>query len=162
MRSRPAAGHNQVTPMIDTATVSEILAHKGAAVCTISPEATVFEAVRLMTEKNIGSLAVVENGRLAGIVSERDYTRKVTLHGKTSKTTLVREILSDPVITVTPNHTIEACLRLMTEHRFRHLPVLVNGQLAGLVSIGDIVNWIITAQRARIEQLQTYISGVPG
>lgn len=146
---------------MDTTKISEILALKGGTVWHISPNATVFDAVQMMAEKNVGALAVVENGRLVGMVSERDYTRKVILHGKASKTTPVREILSDQVISVTPDHTIEACLRLMTEHRIRHLPVLVNNQLAGIISIGDLVNWIISAQRTQIEQLQTYITGLP-
>jgi len=146
---------------MDTTKISEILALKGGTVWHISPGATVFDAVQMMAEKNVGALAVVENGRLVGMVSERDYTRKVILHGKASKTTPVREILSGQVIAVTPDHTIEACLRLMTEHRIRHLPVLVNQQLAGIISIGDLVNWIISAQRTQIEQLQTYITGLP-
>lgn len=147
--------------MIDTTHISEIISSKGSTVWNVSPETTVFDAIQLMAEKNIGALAVLEGGRLIGVVSERDYTRKVILRGKASKTTSVREILSGQVISVTPEHSVEECLRLMTENRIRHLPVLQQGQLAGIISIGDLVNWIISAQRSHIEQLQTYISGVP-
>ncbi|HEU5068929.1 MAG TPA: CBS domain-containing protein [Verrucomicrobiae bacterium] len=148
--------------MIDTTTISEILEAKGSNVYSVTPETTVFDAIKTMAEKNIGALAVVDAGRLIGILSERDYTRKVVLQGKSSKSTQVREIISGGIISVTPGHTVEECLRLMTNHRVRHLPVLVNGQLAGLVSIGDLVNSVISAQRAAIEQLQAYIGGVPG
>ena len=142
-------------------TISEILHHKGNQVWSISPEATVFDAIQLMSDKNIGALLVTEADRLLGILTERDYTRKVALKGKSSKQTAVKEILSGQVIHVTPDHTIEECMRLMTEHRVRHLPVVENNRLLGVVSIGDLVNWIITAQSSTINQLQTYISGVP-
>ena len=143
-------------------TISEILNHKGATVWSISPDATVFEAIVMMTDKNIGALLVTEQGKLVGIVSERDYTRKVVIKGKASKTTAVREILSSHVISVSPSHTVEECMRLMTDHHFRHLPVLEGDRIAGIVSIGDLVNWIISAQTSTISQLQTYITGVPG
>ncbi len=142
-------------------TISEILAHKGNQTWSISPEATVYEAIELMADKNIGALLVTQAGRLVGIVTERDYTRKVALKGKSSKQTAVREILSGHVIHVSPEHTVEDCMRLMTDHRVRHLPVLEGEQIAGVVSIGDLVNWNITAQSSTIHQLQTYISGVP-
>jgi CBS domain-containing protein len=122
----------------------------------------VFDAITLMAEKNIGALLVVQDGKLVGIMSERDYTRKVALRGKVSKQTSVKEILSGQVISITPTHTIEDCLRLMTEHRVRHLPVLDGDKILGIISIGDLVNWIISAQTATIQQLQAYISGVPG
>jgi len=115
----------------------------------------------MMADKNVGALLVTENGRLVGIISERDYTRKVVLKGKVSKTTAVREVLSSQVTHVTPSHTVQECLRLMTDHHFRHLPVLDGERIAGIVSIGDLVNWIISAQTATISQLQTYITGVP-
>ena len=143
-------------------TISEILNHKGATVWSISPDATVFEAIVMMTDKNIGALLVTEQGKLVGIVSERDYTRKVVIKGKASKTTAVREILSSHVISVSPSHTVEECMRLMTDHHFRHLPVLDGEKVVGIISIGDLVNWIISAQHATISQLQTYITGVPG
>ncbi len=148
--------------MNPNSTISEILSRKGAAAWSISPDATVFEAVQLMADKNVGAVLVTENGRLVGIISERDYTRKVALKGKASKTTAVKEVLSSNVIHVSPAHTVEECLRLMTDHRIRHLPVLEGGNIVGIVSIGDLVNWIISAQHTTISQLQTYITGVPG
>ena len=148
--------------MNSNATISEILSHKGTAAWSISPDATVFEAVQMMADKNVGALLVTENDKLVGIISERDYTRKVVLKGKVSKSTAVREVLSSQVIHVAPSHTVQECLRLMTDHHFRHLPVLDGNRIAGIVSIGDLVNWIISAQTATISQLQTYITGVPG
>lgn len=148
--------------MIPEGSINEILGHKGSSVWTVSPEATVFEAIQMMSDKNVGALLVTENGRLIGIVSERDYTRKVALKGKSSKELKVREIIPDNVFSVTPQHTIEECLRLMTERRVRHLPVLEGDKIVGVVSIGDLVNWIISAQSTTIRQLETYISGVPG
>jgi CBS domain-containing protein len=142
-------------------TINEILIHKGSQVWSISPEATVFDAIQLMADKNIGALLVTQAEKLLGILTERDYTRKVALKGKSSKQTAVKEILSGQVIHVTPDHTVEECMRLMTDHRVRHLPVLEGDQIVGVVSIGDLVNWIITAQSSTIHQLQTYISGVP-
>jgi CBS domain-containing protein len=147
--------------MTPIGTIREILNTKGSAVWTISPEATVFEAIKLMADKNVGALLVTERDKLVGIISERDYTRKVALRGKSSKEMAVREILSGQVIHVTAAQTVEECMRLMTEHRIRHLPVLDGEKIAGLVSIGDLVNWIITAQSSTIHQLQTYITGYP-
>jgi CBS domain-containing protein len=147
--------------MNPNSTISEILSHKGNQVWSISPEATVFDAIQLMADKNIGALLVTEGERLVGIVTERDYTRKVALKGKVSKQTAVREILSGQIIQVQPDHTIEDCMRLMTDHRVRHLPVLEGERIVGLISIGDLVNWIITAQQSTIQQLQTYIAGYP-
>lgn len=141
--------------------IREILNHKGNNVWTIAPDATVFEAIQMMADKNIGALLVIEGEKLIGIISERDYTRKVILKGRASKETLVRDILSGKIIFVTPDHTIEECMRLMTEHRIRHLPVLDGTRIAGVVSIGDLVNWIISAQNSAIHQLQTYITGFP-
>jgi len=142
-------------------TVREVLRVKGNRAWSISPSATVFEAIRLMAEKNVGALLVTDGEKLVGIISERDYTRKVALKGKASKDTAVREILSDHIISVTPDNTVEECMRLMTDHRVRHLPVLEAGTIMGVISIGDLVNSIISAQRTTIQQLQTYISGVP-
>jgi CBS domain-containing protein len=125
----------------------------------VSPDTSVFDAIQLMAEKNIGALLVMENDRLLGIISERDYTRKVVLHGKTSRQTTVREIMFSPVISVTPQHSVDECMRIMTDKRVRHLPILENQRVVGIVSIGDIVNWIISAQRARIDHLENYITG---
>ena len=143
-------------------TISDILNQKGGNVWTIDPDATVFEGIKLMAEKNIGALLVTDKGRLVGILSERDYTRKIALRGKSSKQTAVKEILSGQVIHVSPGHTVEECMRLMTDHRVRHLPVLDKDRILGVVSIGDLVNWIISAQTTTIHQLQTYITGYPG
>jgi CBS domain-containing protein len=148
--------------MIPAGTIHDILHHKGASAWTISPDATVFEAIQLMADKNVGALLVTDKNKLVGIVSERDYTRKVALKGKSSKELKVREIVSERVLHVTPAHSVEDCMRLMTEHRVRHLPVLEGEKIAGVVSIGDLVNWIISAQTTTIHQLQTYISGYPG
>lgn len=148
--------------MIPTGTINEILRNKGNAVWTVPPDTTVFEAIQKMADKNVGALVVTDNEKLIGIISERDYTRKVALKGKSSKELKVREILSDRVIHVAPTHSIEECMRLMTEHRVRHLPVIDGEKIAGIVSIGDLVNWIISAQSTTIRQLETYISGYPG
>lgn len=145
--------------MIPTGTINEILQHKGTQVWTVAPEATVFEAIQLMSDKNVGALLVVENGVLRGILSERDYTRKVALRGKTSREVRVREIISEKVTIATPQHSIEDCMRLMTENRIRHLPVMQGSEIKGIVSIGDLVNWIISAQTTTIHQLETYITG---
>jgi len=139
--------------------ISTLLHHKTAALWSIAPEATVFEAIKLMAEKNIGSLLVMSGGKLVGVFSERDYTRKIALQGKSSKDTRVREIASSPVVSVTPNHSVEDCMKLMTENRVRHLPVLDGEKVVGLVSIGDLVNWIISAQNAAIAQMEQYIAG---
>jgi CBS domain-containing protein len=148
--------------MIPSGTINEIIDYKGAAVWTISPEATVFEAIQMMSDKNVGAILVMEKEKLIGIISERDYTRKVVLKGKSSKELKVREIIPDRVLSVSPAHTIEECMRLMTEKRVRHLPVLNHDKLVGVVSIGDLVNWIISAQSTTIRQLETYITGYPG
>jgi CBS domain-containing protein len=147
--------------MNPNATISEILHVKGSQVWSISKEAMVFDAIQLMADKNIGALLVIEAGKLVGILTERDYTRKIALKGKSSKQTAVKEILSGEVIHITPDHTIEECMRLMTDHRVRHLPVVEGEKLLGIVSIGDLVNWIISAQSSTIQQLQTYIAGYP-
>jgi CBS domain-containing protein len=139
--------------------VSSLLHHKGATVWHISPEATVFDAIQLMADKNIGALPVMAQGRLSGIFTERDYTRKIALAGKTSKQTLVKEITSTNVITVSPDESVEECMRLMTEHRIRHLPVVQNNEVMGIISIGDLVNSIISCQDAAIAQMESYISG---
>ena len=140
-------------------TVDAILKQKGSRVWTIPGEATVFEAIQLMAARNIGALVVMSDDKLEGIFTERDYTRKVALQGKSSKDTPVNEILSPNLVVAAPTSTIEECMRLMTQNRVRHLPILDNNQLVGLVSIGDLVNWIISAQSVEILQLQSYIAG---
>ncbi|MBK7614026.1 MAG: CBS domain-containing protein [Vitreoscilla sp.] len=141
-------------------TVTEILKGKPEAVThTISPGASVFEAVKLMALKNIGALLVVEAGKVVGIVTERDYARKIALLERVSKDTPVSEIMSSPVMYVHPQQTCEECMALMTENRLRHLPVISAGELVGLISIGDLVKDIISQQRFIIEQLEHYIAG---
>jgi CBS domain-containing protein len=135
------------------------LHHKGASVWIIPPDATVFEAIQVLAKKNIGALPVMEGDKLIGIFSERDYTRKVALEGKTSQKTKVRDILTVNVATISPNDTVEDAMRLMSERHVRHLPVLEDGKMVGFVSIGDMVNWIISAQTAAIDQLEAYVSG---
>ena len=147
--------------MIPSGTINEILTQKGSGIWTIPPDATVFEAIQMMAEKNVGALLVTDQGKLMGVVSERDYTRKVAIKGKSSKELKVREILSPKVIHATPGHSVEECMRMMTEHRIRHLPVLDGDKIAGVISIGDLVNWIISTQTTTIRQLETYISGYP-
>jgi len=142
-----------------TGTISALLQNKGAQVYSVAPETAVFDAIRLMAEKNIGALVVTSGGQVVGVFSERDYTRKVALLGRSSKETKVTEIVSAPVISADPDSSIEDCMRLMTNHRIRHLPVLEGGKLVGIVSIGDLVNWIISTQSQEIDQLKTYITG---
>ncbi len=143
-------------------TIGEILGHKGSQVWSISPDATVFDAIQMMSDKNVGALLVIEGEQLVGIITERDYTRKVALKGKVSKQTAVREILTGVIVKANPDSTVEECMRLMTDHRVRHLPVLEGERIVGIVSIGDLVTWIISAQTSTIHQLQTYIAGFPG
>jgi len=138
-------------------TVRQLLQSKGSAVYSVTPEASVFEALKLMADKNIGALLVVSGGRLAGIMSERDYARKVILHGKSSHDMLVREIMSDKVVTVQPEQTVEACMALMTGKRIRHLPVVNGDRIVGLLSIGDLVKEVIAEQEQTIKQLESYI-----
>ncbi len=146
-------------PMKTAYPISSLLHHKAAAVWSVPPETTVFEAIKLMAEKNIGSLPVLAGGRLTGIFTERDYTRKIALAGKSSRDTRVREIVATDLVTVSPEESVEDCMRLMTEHRVRHLPVIEDGRVIGIVSIGDLVNWIISTQSAEIEQMERYIAG---
>jgi len=142
-----------------TGTVSAILALKGPVIWSIAPEATVFEAIQLMAEKNIGALPVVHGSELTGIISERDYTRKVILQGKSSKETSVREIMTRQLVTAKPDDSVAECMRLMTEKRVRHLPILDGTRMIGILSIGDLVSWLISAQQAAIDNLERFITG---
>ena len=137
--------------------VSGILAGKKiSTVWSIGPNATVIDAIRFMDEKNVGALPVVDNGKLVGIVSERDYTRKVILKGRSSKDTPVKEIMTKQLVTVNPRDRVTECMRIMTEKRVRHLPILEGTKLVGILSIGDVVNWLLSAQKAAIDNLERY------
>ena len=142
-----------------TISIASILSRKGSEIWSVAPEATVYEAIALMAQKGVGAMLVVSGGQLVGIVSERDYARKVMLLGRSSKDTLVKDIMTGKVITATPDNTVEECMRIVTHHHIRHLPVLDGGRLVGIVSIGDLVNAIIELQAHTIDQLHTYISG---
>ncbi len=142
-------------------TISQLLQNKGTAVWTVTPEATVFAALELLAEKNIGAVPVVENGRLVGIFSERDYARKVILHGRSSRHTPVRDVMTGEVFTIHPQEDMNRCMTLMTDKHIRHLPVLdQDEQLIGIISIGDVVKAIIAEQQVLIDHLQDYITGV--
>lgn len=138
-------------------TVKQMLSHK-RDVHTVHPEASVLDALRLMADKNIGAVLVVEDGRIAGIFSERDYARKVVLHGKASKDTPVREIMSVRVVSIDPTATAGQCMALMTQERIRHLPVLEKDAIVGVISIGDVVKAVVEEQEFTIHQLESYIS----
>jgi CBS domain-containing protein len=140
-------------------TVTQLLRTKGNEVLSVSPETSVFDALKVMAEKNVGALLVVEQERLVGVFSERDYARKVILKGKASKEIPVREIMTSHVLYVRPEQTIEDCMALMTDKHVRHLPVLEGEKLVGVISIGDVVKAIIAEQEFIIEQLQNYITG---
>ncbi len=142
--------------------VREILQKKGTNVWSITPESTVYEALQLMAEKNIGAVLVMKNDRVAGILSERDYARKVILKGKLSKDTLVKEIMSTLVIYVNTSLNVEECMALMINKKIRHLPVIDNGRLNGIISIGDVVNAVIDEKEFVIDQIVHYITGTPG
>ena len=137
--------------------VKHILEIKGYDVWSIAPDAPVFDALKLMADKDVGALVVRDAGRMVGIISERDYARKIILKGKTSKETLVEEVMTSAVIYTTPDEAVETCMALMTEKRVRHLPVLVDDRLIGIVSIGDLLKVIIRDQKALIERIEDYI-----
>ncbi len=140
-------------------TVASILETKGSEVVSISPAATVYDALAEMAHNEVGALLVLSEGELVGIISERDYARKVILAGRSSKETLVRDIMTSSPVTVTPAHTVDDCLRIVTENRIRHLPVVEGGAVKGIVSIGDLVKALLSSQAYTIDQLHTYIGG---
>lgn len=140
-------------------TVSNILKAKGNATFSISPEITVYKALELMVEKNVSALLVQENEKLVGIFTERDYARKVILKGKASMDTKIREIMTEDVVTVAPNSSIDSCMRLMTSRYIRHLPVVENDILVGIISIGDVVKYVIEDQKFIIQNMEHYITG---
>ncbi len=141
------------------ATVRQILQSKGGRIWTVGPHATVFDALMLMAEKDIGAVVVVEGGKLVGIFSERDYARKVVLKGRSSKDTLVSELMTPDVFYVHPDQTIEECMALMTKRHIRHLPVLDGDDLVGIITIGDAVKAVIADQEVMISSLENYIRG---
>jgi len=138
-------------------TVKQLLDRKGRSVFAVDPEDPVLEAIRLMAEHHVGALLVMKGDALQGIISERDYARKVILHGRSSAETPVWQIMSSPVLTVSPSQTLQDCMRLMTEKRVRHLPVVAGGRVEGMISIGDLVKAVMEEQQQTIEQLESYI-----
>ena len=145
--------------MIKTSgTVDSVLKRKGSEVWFVTPDQTVYEAIERMADKAVGALLVISDGKLVGIISERDYARKVILKGRSSRTTLVKEIMTSPVIFVTLDQAVDECMQLMTRNRIRHLPIVENEKVLGVVSIGDLVKWVVSEQEETIEHLQNYIS----
>src|SRR5437867_2635537 len=139
--------------------ISDILKQKGCEVWSISPDASVYDAIEMMSDKRVGALLVLSEGKLAGVISERDYARKVILKGKSSKQTLVGEIMTAPVISVTSHHSVDDCMTLMTNHRIRHLPIVDGEQFSGVISSGDLIKWIIPAHAETIHHLENTIAG---
>lgn len=139
--------------------IGTLLQKKTSEIWSLEPSASVYEAVRIMAEKEVGALLVMRDQTLVGIVSERDYARKIVLQGRSSHDTPVADIMTSPVITVTPSHTVGECMRIMTEKRIRHLPVVDGDKVTGIVSIGDLVNWVVSEQQETIRHLQAWIAG---
>jgi len=145
--------------MVIAGTLGIILARKGSAVWSISPDSTVFEAIQLIDDKSGGALPVVDNSRLIGMISERDYVRKVILKGLSSKDTPVRDIMTREVLTASPRDSTSDCIRLMTEKRVRHLPVLLGTKMIGIVSLRDVMEWLISTQAEEFERIERYVTG---
>ena len=142
-----------------TGTVQSILDRKGSQFWAVRPDQSVYEAIEIMANRAVGALLVMSGDEMVGILSERDYARKVTLKGRNSKETMVRDIMSSPVFSVSPSRSVEECMGFMTERRIRHLPVVDAGKVLGVISIGDLIKWIISEQEATIQQLHNYIAG---
>lgn len=145
--------------MYTSITAGQVLQSKGKGLHEVGPDMTAYDALEIMADKNVGALLIVENGHLKGVFSERDYARKVILRGKSSKSTLVQELMSGPPISVSPGTSLQECMVLMTKNHIRHLPVLDNGAIKGVVSIGDVVSMVISEQEIVIEKLKNYIGG---
>jgi CBS domain-containing protein len=139
--------------------IASILRNKGGDIWSVGPDETVYDAIAMMADKGIGALLIISGGKLVGIFSERDYARKIILQGRSSKNTKVREIMTGSPVTVTEDHTVDECMRIITHHRVRHLPVMDGDRLLGVISIGDLVNAIIAAQAQTIDHLHMYITG---
>jgi CBS domain-containing protein len=139
--------------------IRTLLRQKSGQVWSIGPDATVYDAIEMLADKGVGALVVLEGDELAGVISERDYARKVILKGHSSKDTLVKDIMTRDVVTVSPQDTVEHCMAIMTDKRIRHLPIVEGGKVVSVISIGDVVKWTISAQEEAIQQLENYVTG---